>query len=250
MPAYLRNWVSYCRFGRLFTPLEMERTRQAITSAMDPALAAQFLVSGSGSCSPEFLTRSDFNHRLRVGILRAVRLGLHKTPPMSILDIGCGAGFFVAASKYFGHRCTGTDLPADKLSPALSIAYEKCMRALGCLHDRRPMQVRPFEPLGFDERVDLITAGLICFNEYGDGRLWSRPEWEFFLADVRRCLEPNGRVFLELNEHPEFGRLRWYDRATMELFQSVGHLDKNKFVCRAEQLPSSARKGMPDPVSS
>jgi hypothetical protein len=27
---------------------------------------------------------------------------------------------------------------------------------------------------------DLITAGLICFNEYPSGATWSRPEWNSF----------------------------------------------------------------------
>lgn len=249
MPLYLRHWVSYCRFGRLFTPLEMERTRLAITTAMDPALAANVVAGSNGGSPPEFLTRSDFNHRLRVGILRAVRLDLHKTPPLSILDIGCGAGFFIAASKHFGHRCIGTDLPREQLSSAMSSAYENCLRALGCLADRRTMQVKAFEPLDFDERVDLIAAGLICFNEYGGGRFWSRREWEFFLNDVRRCLEPNGRLFLELNEHAEFGRLRWYDRETKQLFESVGTVDSNKIMCRAERLAALAPKAAVKPVS-
>jgi hypothetical protein len=84
--------------------------------------------------------------------------------------------------------------------------------------------------LSLGESYDLITAGLICFNEYPSGATWSRPEWEYFLADVTRHLRTGGRFYLEFNEHRHYGRLRWYDEPTRASLSSAGVLAGNKFL--------------------
>jgi len=228
-PDSLRSWVSYYSPQHSFSPLEVERVRESIVRQMEP-IYVHHLSGASGDAAGGGISGEEFNKRLRIAILRAVRLGLHHEPKLSVLDIGCGAGFFVAVAKYFHHECTGGDLPADLLSPATKATYELCLEALRCGEQRRVLAVKPYEPLALGREFDLITAGLICFNEYPSGATWSRPEWEFFLQDVGRYCRPGGRLYLEFNEHREHGALRWYDEPTRALFSRVGVLSRNKFI--------------------
>ena len=239
MPVVLRSWVSYYRADSRFSMINVERTRNEIVSGLDPLLTEP-LWHTQTSAGP-LMSRTEFNQRLRVAILRAGYLGLHSSPKRSILDIGSGAGFFVAVAKHFGHDCIGCDLPLASLSASTAAIYEACNRALGCWGDRRLLVVKPFEPLALDGTYDLITAGLICFNEYGTNRSWSRPEWEFLFEDVERHLNPGGRLFLELNEQKCFGAQRWYDSATLEFFRSVATVNRNKILYTSRMFPPTPR---------
>jgi len=231
LPVSLRNWIGYFRSAQHLTPLELERIRAAIVASMDPKYAHE-------AWGP-WLPRSEFNHRLRVGILRAAQLGLDQGgPKLSILDIGCGAGFFMAAAKYHGHSCVGLDLDPRNLPPHRVKAYECCLKAFGCLNDRRILEVTPYQPLALDRKYDLISAGLVCFNEYPSGATWTRAEWEYFLEDVKQYVAPGGRLFLELNEHSHYGRLRWYSAEILDLFRAIGQVNQNKITYTAP-LPAS-----------
>jgi len=230
MPFVLRTWVSYYPADSRVSMINVERTRSEIVSGLDPVLTKRLWGTGSDASAALMMSKTEFNQRLRVAILRAGYLDLHSSPKRSILDIGSGAGFFVAVAKHLGHECIGCDLPLDHLSTATSTIYEACNRTLGCWDDRHVLVVKPFEPLAVDGTYDLITAGLICFNEYGTGRSWSRPEWEFLFEDVERHLNPGGRLFLELNEQKCFGAQRWYDSATLEFFSQTATVRKNKII--------------------
>ena len=225
-PDTLRSWVSYYNPECPFTPGDVEHVRDVLVAQMDPMYVRQLW---NGKSRPT-LSRGEFERRIRTAILRAMRLGLPQAPPLSILDIGCGPGFFVAVANYFQHRCVGTDLPVAVLARTTVTAYETCMRALRCFEQRRDLTVRPYEPTAIEGQFDLIAAGLICFNEYPSGATWSRPEWEFFLTDIAGHLEIGGRLYLEFNEHREHGSLRWYDAPTRDLLRAHGDLNRNKFV--------------------
>jgi SAM-dependent methyltransferase len=227
VPSPVRNWFSYYRRGSRFTPLEFTRVRSRILDALAPALLAE-------AFKDEEL-RNEFQQRLRLAILRAGYLGLHRQLGYSIVDLGTGPGFFIAVSKHLGHDCIGLDLPNDRLSAETVRRYEAFLKVLDCESERRTLAVEPFQPLNLPERVDLITAGLVCFNEYPSGRLWSRAEWEFFLSDVATYLKPGGRVFLELNAYPQFGRLRWYDEPTAQLFASRCRVLGNRIQFRSPE---------------
>jgi len=173
------------------------------------------------------LSNPEFSQRLRRAIVRAAQLKLDKTPRLSILDIGCGGGFFVAVAKYLGHSCTGTELPADRLSSETRESYWRYLEALGCAQDCEMLVVRPFTPLCLGRQFDLITAGLVCFDEVSSTLTWSRLEWKFFFDDIQNYLTPNGRVFIELNARAEYARLRWYTPDTLAFFKSIGDVSGN-----------------------
>jgi hypothetical protein len=49
-------------------------------------------------------------------------------------------------------------------------------------------------------KFDLITAFSIDFNRESKREWWWGPsEWAFFLGDLKRHLNPGGRIFLGLN---------------------------------------------------
>ncbi len=52
----------------------------------------------------------DVGKRLRINVERAQDLNLHRSPPLDILDIGCGGGFFLFIAESLGHRALGIDI--------------------------------------------------------------------------------------------------------------------------------------------
>jgi len=112
--------------------------------------------------------------------------------PKRILDLGCGAGYFLYIAQLLGHSGLGLDM--DRLS-----MFREVTRLLGVR--RVVQQIEAFRPLpDFGQKFDLITAFMICFNNHKMPHLWKVPEWDFFLDDLAKHLTPRGRVWLELNQ--------------------------------------------------
>jgi SAM-dependent methyltransferase len=174
---------------------------------------------------------ADYGFWLRRNIVRAVALGLHRLPPLKILDLGCGPAYFLAVCRSFGHHITGMDLPLEELPPLDSRVYTGMASALHSTEAILRFAIRPFTPLAVDGTFDLITAYQVCFNKLGPRKMWSAREWAFFLNDAVRHLRPGGRLILDLNDHREnFGSLLWYDEPTLALFRSLGKVDRREVV--------------------
>jgi hypothetical protein len=91
-----------------------------------------------------------------------------------------------------GHASLGVDIDIFPLFTELTDLFNV---------QRRVWAIHPFEPLPqLGRKFDLITAFSIDFNRdrKRDG-WWGPPEWAFFLEDLKRHLNPGGRVFLGLN---------------------------------------------------
>ena len=65
----------------------------------------------------------DYERKLEIAVMNTMLAGLRGRTPLRILDIGCGGGYFVAAARYLGHACDGTEVPARFLSPTIAAAY-------------------------------------------------------------------------------------------------------------------------------
>ena len=152
--------------------------------------------SAEGSCIVHTSLRKyiDAQHWIENAVARAVAADLDSRAPLSVLDLGCGAGWFLLTARHFGHRAMGMDLGDNRM-------YNELIELLGL--DRKVHCIDPFVSLpDFGRSFDLITGYMVYFNffDFGKGaRAWGPAEWRFFLDDVRRVLVPGGHLRLELN---------------------------------------------------
>jgi cyclopropane fatty-acyl-phospholipid synthase-like methyltransferase len=117
---------------------------------------------------------------------------LDRLSPKQILDLGCGAGFFLFLAKQSDHKCLGLDVGDFPLSNEL-------IELFGL--ERVTWKIRAFQPLpDFGRKFDLITGFSAAFNRSeGESRGWNPEEWKFFLDDLDRHLKPDGKILLEIN---------------------------------------------------
>jgi cyclopropane fatty-acyl-phospholipid synthase-like methyltransferase len=147
---------------------------------------------------------------LRSKMMRAVELGLDKSSQSSVLDLGCGAGYFLYCCKYLGHSVHGLDLPDYEF-------YRDMIALFGI--SRTGFKVEPYKGLpDLGRRFDVITAHQICFNGHKTEKLWGVEEWDFFLDDLEENhLNPGGTIALEFNEEPVIG---FYTQEVRKYFES------------------------------
>lgn len=144
------------------------------------------------SSNDRYAKYADVEHWLKINIPRMRYLKLDRSPPRQILDLGCGAGFFLFLAKQFGHSCLGLDVADFPLSNEL-------IELFGV--ERVTWRIRALQPLpDFGRKFDLITAFSAAFNRNEDeSRGWNAEELRFFLDDLDRRLKPGGEILLEIN---------------------------------------------------
>lgn len=147
--------------------------------------------------SPPINRFEDADYWVPVNATRAQDLWLDRTPPFRILDLGCGAGFFLYVCRLFGHDALGLDTDDEPLFRGTT-ALLKVQRV-----------ITRIEPgvllLDLGMKFDLVTGHRVCFHRLGSAangeqKEWSIADWQFFIYDIRtRFLNPNGRLLLEFN---------------------------------------------------
>jgi SAM-dependent methyltransferase len=171
---------------------------------------------------------TDYHLWIPFNVARIGALAFQKSPPLRILDIGCGPGYFMAAANACGHDSYGLDAPASIMSDVESTVYSELLAALSC--DRRvsPVLIERFVPMPVPLRdLDVITAFWICFNRHRQPDEWGVREWQFFVGDAMSHLRDGGVLHLELNSNPErYHSLQWFDQETLQFFQSVGSVQQ------------------------
>ena len=170
---------------------------------------------------------TDYTFWMPFNVARIGGLSLHKTPPLRMLDIGCGPGYFLAAARACGHECYGIDAPPSILSDVEKRVYSELLGALGCDAQVSPLLIERYVAMNLPLRdLDLITAFWICFNRHCQPDEWGVAEWQFFVADALSHLRDGGTLHLELNANPDrYGPRQWYDDETLKFFRSVGTVD-------------------------
>jgi SAM-dependent methyltransferase len=169
-------------------PLKTSRIIETIDGPDFQQIRQRYGVEDPGEDWPKYL---DLDRWIDINIRRIREIELDLTRPKRILDLGCGAGYFLHIAQLLGHKGLGLDVDYVPM-------FAEITRLLGV---RRVIsQIEPFTPLpDLEGKFDLITAFMICFNNHKQPNLWEVPEWEFFLDDLAKYLAPRGRVWLELN---------------------------------------------------
>jgi SAM-dependent methyltransferase len=148
--------------------------------------------------SPQINRFEDVVYWIDINVERAQDVWLDRAPPLRILDIGSGAGYFLYVCKFFGHDVLGFDTDNEPLFRATT-ALLNVPRIIG--------QVERQTPLPDLGKFDLVTAHRICFHRIGKVRdrvEWSTADWEFFINDVRtNLLNEGGRILLDFNPRPD-----------------------------------------------
>jgi cyclopropane fatty-acyl-phospholipid synthase-like methyltransferase len=155
---------------------------------------------------------ADIEHWLEINLPRIHELTLDRSPPKQILDLGCGAGFFLFLAKQFGHHGVGVDVDLYPLSNEL-------IELFGV--ERVTHRICAFEPLPeLGRKFDLITAFSSAFGRSEDeSRGWNVEEWKFFLDDLDRHRAPDGEILLEINSGKD---KRYYRTEVREFFLERG----------------------------
>lgn len=132
----------------------------------------------------------------------AKMLGLHKSPPLDILDIGSGSGHFGLVCAHFGHRYEGLDIEAPPLTPfSRGDIFSDLFACFGLT--RMTQRIEAYTPLQTSRRFDCVTGLMTKFNNASlDTPAWQWPEWQYFLQDlVNHVLKPDYRIFMQLNRN-------------------------------------------------
>ncbi len=168
---------------------------------------------------------------LRSKVMRLIELGLDRRNGLSVLDLGCGPGYFLYACKYFGHLVHGIDLPGREF-------YSDMIALFGIAHTS--FKIEPYKPLAkLGRRFDVVTAHQICFNGHKTAALWGPREWSFFIDDLRtNHLTDVGAIALEFNEEPLIG---FYTEQMRQFFSRLGgHMFRGRVLLYAAGGPSSS----------
>lgn len=179
--TYRRAWRKAKRFifrPQLLANIDQERLRE---------IQQRYRGSPEG-----YAKYADVDRWLRVNRERVQDLKLHSSPPMRVLDLGCGGGFFLFILKKLGHSVLGLDVEESPLYTELLGLFEV---------PRVTWRISAFQPLpDFGAKFDWITAFSVSFNFSRSTRYrWRPAEWDFLLHDLQQYLAPGGKIFFMLN---------------------------------------------------
>jgi SAM-dependent methyltransferase len=169
-----------------------------------------------GAQYPKINRWANIPYWIRINVERAQDLWLDRSRPLSTLDLGCGAGYFLYVCKYFGHDVLGLDLDEHPLFRDM-LALFQVPRVVSRIDPNLPLP-------DLQRKFDLVAAHRICFQRIGGsktGEEWSTAHWKFFIDDVRsRFLNPGGRLLLDFN--PRADGSSFFTPELRRFFESEG----------------------------
>ena len=209
--TYRRTWR---RVRRSLFPIRAATLLERIDQNRLLALQEQYgLWSPTASAGwPDYAKYLDLDTYLPLNIRRVQDLNLQCAPSMDILDIGCGAGFFLFIAQAQGHRGLGLDVAGIPVFDAMVELFG--VRRI--IHAIKAFQ--PLPDLGL--KFDLITGFSTSFHGKREHSwCWGAKEWDFFITDLERHLKTGGRIFFGLN--PSDGE-SYYTPEILEVFARHG----------------------------
>ncbi len=157
----------------------------------------------------------DISYWMEKKLYDVYALGLHRSKPVNIFDIGTGFGYFPYLCNHFGHNTVALDLDETEM-------YNEVVKFLNI--DRRTMAITAYEKLpDLGCKFDLITAFSICFNGHNNkgASLWGVDEWDFLLNDlVKNHMNEGGKMLWKLNLEAKTNR--YYTENLLKYFLSKG----------------------------
>ena len=205
---------------RFLRPKRFRLETRRVIETIDPQgfeqIRRRYAVERPSADWPKFL---DLERWITINIRRIREVELDFARPKRILDLGCGAGYFLYIAQLLGHEGLGLDL--DQLPMFGDLTHLLGVR-------RVIWQIKAFDPLPDLGKFDLITAFLVCFNRHKQPNVWGVPEWECFLNDLAKHLAPRGRVWLELNQESDG---TFYTPELKRFFEKRGaKIDRHKVI--------------------
>jgi SAM-dependent methyltransferase len=173
------------------------------------------------SSTSHYAKYADAGRWLKRNIPRIRQLGLDRSDPKEILDLGCGGGFFLFIAKQLGHSGLGLDVGNHPVCNELVDLFGV---------ERKVSAIQAFEPLpDFGRKFDLITAFSTAFHRSAPkGAAWGTDEWNFFLDDLfERQLKPGGEIFFDINSGKD---KRYFSETVRQLFAHRGAEIDGEFV--------------------
>jgi SAM-dependent methyltransferase len=166
------------------------------------------------------------------GVQQVRTLGLDLNPPRDVLDLGCGAGYFLFVLKQLGSRVMGLDLDHDPI-------FNDMIRLFGIERIGYAITRRTRLPEFGGRKFDLISAWMVCFNNYDrEETIWGRQDWDFLLADLSERLAPNGRIVFSLNAQLDG---RFYSDEVEKLFaRRSDFMDGRMIIFKKSRLDATA----------
>jgi SAM-dependent methyltransferase len=158
------------------------------------------------------------NYWVGVNVKRVQDLWLDRSPPLDILDLGCGPGYFLYLCSMFGHNALGLDADDEPFFGGTT-KFFGVSRIIGRINAQVPLP-----DLG--RKFNLVTGHRVCFHriardENGGWLEWTEADWKFFINDVRtRLLKPGGRLLLEFNRRTDGSS--FFTPELRALFESEG----------------------------
>lgn len=166
----------------------------------------------------------DLDRWIPTNLDRVHFLGLDYGRAKRILDIGCGAGYFMYICQLLGHDVHGLDIDATP-------GFNDLIETLD-LH-RIAHRIEPNERLpDLGDRYDVITAHMVIFHKLPNGAFWNAAQWDFLLRDLLGRLKPNGCLFFQFNSSS--GTSHW-ENDVLDVFRDLeGNIQGQKVLLRRQ----------------
>ena len=153
-------------------------------------------------------------------VWRVYILGLNKSSPKNILDIGTGNGYFPFLCEKYGHKTRAIDIDSNPIFNSL-IKMQKIQRVSYAVKANEKIPE-------FDVKFDLVTGFHTYFNGHRTSKVWTSKEWDFFLKDLKKNLcKPNAEAYFIINK--EHDRKDYYTSELKAYFLRNGaEIDENR----------------------
>lgn len=247
LPSRLRHAVNARRDGQARRGLAERKRRLSPEHILEGVDAADLdrvrrvYADGQRSFWTKYL---DVQKWLALNVRYAYELGLVDEPPREVLDLGCGGGFFLYVCKRLGARVQGMDLDFDPI-------FNDLTRLFGVPRLGLPVRKQVPVPKFDGRKFDLITAWMICFNDFDrEDEMWRAADWAFLIDDLAARLTPDGRIVFSLNKQLD-GKL--YSEEIEKVFADRADLMDGKrliFSKAGLDAKAAARRARPPEGSS